>query len=101
MSKYYTASVKTGFMVESFDTFDEAVEAIGRYQRQKETQQEVFQIVDEDHYQLHRYVIDCPGENGKRKLDSVIARDGYNEADYAREHGLKSADDILVSIGDI
>jgi len=96
MSKYYTASVKTGFMVESFDSFDEALEAINKYRNQKETRHEVFQIVDEDHYLLHRYIITFPGG-----AEAVIARDGYTASDYAREHGLKSSDGIMVSIGDM
>jgi len=96
MGKYYIASLKTGFMVDNFDSFNKAVEAIGEYRLKGN---EAFQIVDEDHYPLHRYIVTIP-EDGKYRVDVVIERDGYTAADYAEDHGLDSSDGIVVSIGD-
>ena len=96
MSKYYIASLKTGFMVDSFDSFDEALEALGKHSQEGN---EAFQIVDEDHHTLHRYIVTIP-EDGKYRVDVVIERNGYTEADYARDHGLGSPEGLMVSIGD-
>lgn len=94
--KYFIASMKTGFMIEGFENFNDAVKALNKHKGS-----EVVQIVDEDHHPLHRYIVTFKRNDGKYFCDAVIARSGYTGSDYASEHGLETLNDIMVSIGDV
>ena len=101
MSKYFVRSNKTGLMVESFDTFDDALKAIDEYMKKDwaagDRRIDLYNITDEDRNVLHRYLVKITQENGSSKYTGpIICREDYTGEDYARDHGIAGTVDLEV-----
>lgn len=92
---YYVADKKTGFMVEGFNDYDDALTATNKYEEQgreasgNNYRPWMYELVDTDHYPIHRYLVKHRYSDGSYEYNGVvIARDGYTGDDYAKENGI-------------
>lgn len=88
---FYVASNKTGFVVDGFNTFDDALAAIDRYQAEDfkngDCRVGMYSIVDEDHIPVHRYMVKVSTDGSTfNYIDVIEANENYTESDYINQH---------------
>ena len=82
-------------MVDSFDTYDEALKAIDEYMKKDWAEGnrriDLYNVVDEDQNVIHKYLVRIHQAEGPDRMDSIICREDYLAEDYARDNGITEA----------
>lgn len=82
MSDFFVRDNKTGLMVEKFNSFDEALEAIDGYMAKEwdkgNRRIDLYSVVDEDRNVLHKYLVKITQPDGSIVLGRpVVCREDY------------------------
>ena len=85
-SKFYVIDNQTGFMVDSFDSFDDALKAIDGYMKnawaEGNRRIDLYSVADEDRHVLHRYMVKIDqGDGSSVYTGPVISREDYTSVE--------------------
>lgn len=87
--QFWVADKRTGFMVEQYESYEKAQDAVNDLtakEWEKGDRRFMFEIVNEDHKPILRYMARIIRPDGTRIIDAVSALEGYTLDDYFAEH---------------
>lgn len=98
-NRFYVKSNRTGFMMDNFETFDEAQEAVDKYTAEDFAKGDrrvyMYDITDEDGLKIVQYTLKIKNASGIRN-DVVYDHVGYTAQQYKLDHGLDDSTEVSI-----
>lgn len=99
VNRFYVKSNHTGFMMDNFETFDKAQEAVDKYTAEDFAKGDrrvyMYDITDENGQKIVQYMLKIEDADGIRN-DMVYDHVGYTAQQYKLEHGLDDSAKVAI-----